>query len=373
MSVFLLQTRFEYGFPLYPTALERSTSFAYRGRPDLPPGNHFWPRVAAIMYNDSGSKLKQSSYNGFMQLDRHQNALLLGFITVSLLLHLLLIYLVPELSLFPPPPAREPVVVEIRPGELPKVRDRELDLPPDTPETSRTRPAKRLGPVDRQVERAAAPKGDAPEDSRPAVVRPAIRPSPPPMTAQAPAKAEKTPAGEVAEKKAVGEGPAPAESQPKAERPPDVSMKTLMASAERAAENVAAQQMAEMRRKYREEVEQGDAVWLDTEKDILISFFQRFRDNIYGVWNYPRRAAERGEEGTCLLKITINRDGTVKEVRLMEGSGHGDLDDEAMAAVRKGAPYGKLPSAYKEEILNIFAFFKYNLRQVNFRRPGDIY
>lgn len=134
-----------------------------------------------------------------------------------------------------------------------------------------------------------------------------------------------------------------------------------MASAERAAENVAAQQMAELRRKYREDVEQGDAVWLDTEKDLLISFFQRFRNNIYGVWNYPPRAAERGAEGTCLLRITIMRNGAVEEVKLMESSGHRDLDDEAVAAVRKGAPYGRLPSAYKEEALTIYAFFQYQL------------
>lgn len=284
-----------------------------------------------------------------MQLDRRQNALLTGFITVSLLLHLLLIYLVPELSLFPPPPAKEPVVVELRPSEPPRLRDRELDLPPETAETPRDRPAKRLGPVDRQVALETAPKGEAPEDSSAAVMRPATRPAPPPAAVRTTAKPETSPAGEIVEKRAIGEGP------------PEVSVKTLMASAERAAENVAAQQMAEMRRKYREEVEQGNAVWLDTEKDLLISFFQRFRDNIYGVWNYPRRAAERGEEGTCLLKITVNRDGTVKEIRLMESSGHRDLDEEAMAAVRKGAPYGKLPSAYKEEILNIFAFFQYNL------------
>jgi protein TonB len=291
-----------------------------------------------------------------MQIDRRQNALFLGFITISLLLHLLLIYLVPELSLFPPAPTKDPVVVELLPAAPSKPRERELDLPPETSETPRTRPAKRLGSVDRQVERETAPKGDSPEDSAPRTARPAIRPVPPTArvepSPQSPASAEKRPAGE---------GPAATEAPPSPEQRPDVSMKTLMASAERAAENVAAQQMAEMRRKYREEVAEGDAVWLDTEKDLLISFFKRFRDNIYGVWNYPRSAAERGEEGTCLLKITINRDGTVKEVQLKESSGHGDLDNEAMAAVRKGAPYGKLPAAYKEEVLSIFAFFQYNL------------
>ena len=48
-------------------------------------------------------------------------------------------------------------------------------------------------------------------------------------------------------------------------------------------------------------------------------------------------------------------------LRLMESSGHTALDNEALAAVRKAAPYGKLPQAYKENVLNIFAFFQYNL------------
>lgn len=295
-----------------------------------------------------------------MQLDRRQSALLPGFITVSLLLHLLLIYLVPELSLFPPP-AKEPVVVELRPSEPPRPRNRELDLPPDTPETPREVPARRLGPVDRQVARETAPKGDAPEDRTPAAMRPATRP---PAQGRTPAKTDTPssttpPAAKIVEPRPAGEGPAPIATQPAPERVPD--MKTLMASATQAAQNVAEKQIAEWRQKYREDVEQGEAVWLDTEKDLLFSFFQRFRDHIYGVWNYPRRAAERGDEGTCLLKVTINRDGTVKEVRLMEGSGHRDLDEEAMAAVRKGAPYGRLPAAYKEESLTIFAFFQYNL------------
>jgi protein TonB len=138
-------------------------------------------------------------------------------------------------------------------------------------------------------------------------------------------------------------------------------MKTLMAATNLAAQNIAEKQIDEWRRKYRTDVEEGDAVWLDTEKDLLISFFQRFRNNIYGVWNYPPRSAERGEEGTCLLKITVNRDGTVEKVQLMESSGHRALDDQAIAAVHKGASYGTISKHYKEETLTLFAFFEYTL------------
>jgi hypothetical protein len=66
-----------------------------------------------------------------MQIDRRQNALFLGFITIPC--HLLLIYLAAELSLFPPAPAKEPVVVSY--SRLHRQNPRELDLPPETAET----------------------------------------------------------------------------------------------------------------------------------------------------------------------------------------------------------------------------------------------
>ena len=117
----------------------------------------------------------------------------------------------------------------------------------------------------------------------------------------------------------------------------------------------------QLRTKYREEVEEGDSVWLDTEKDILISFYQRLRSGIYRVWNYPAKSRERGETGICLIRMTFNRDGTVKKVELLESSGFPRLDREAVAAVYKGAPYGKLPKAYKKEDLSILAFFRYTI------------
>ena len=54
----------------------------------------------------------------------------------------------------------------------------------------------------------------------------------------------------------------------------------------------------QLRTKYRAEVEEGDSIWLDTEKDILISFYQRLRSGIDRVWNYPGKSKERGETGS---------------------------------------------------------------------------
>jgi protein TonB len=76
-------------------------------------------------------------------------------------------------------------------------------------------------------------------------------------------------------------------------------------------------------------------------------------------------AAERGEKGICLLRITINRDGSVDEAKILETSGSDTLDREAVAAVYRGATYGELPSAYKGENLQFMAYFQYKLTTGN--------
>jgi len=46
----------------------------------------------------------------------------------------------------------------------------------------------------------------------------------------------------------------------------------------------------------------------------------------------------REEEGQCLLRIVVSRQGAIEDVQLLESSGSRDLDEEAMRAVRKGSP-----------------------------------
>ena len=196
------------------------------------------------------------------------------------------------------------------------------------------RPEAPTPPAARRPAQTAAPK---------AVRKPRPAPQPPP-----PRPAETGPPPETA---------APAREAPPAPTEEVPDLQSLL----QLPQTTVARLEQQWRQKYRPDVEKGDTYWLDTEKDILISFFQRFRNHIYGVWNYPAAARERGEEGTCLLKVTVNRDGTLEKVQLMESSGTRALDEEAMAAVRKGSPYGPLARAYEGDKLSIFVFFQYNL------------
>jgi protein TonB len=114
-----------------------------------------------------------------MEVQRRQSPfLLLGFITFSLLIHLLLL-LLPGGFLDPAAPPPEPVYIEVRPPEPPpRTRERELDIPVPEREIPRDTPARRLGPADQMVKEETAPKGDAPEDRQPSIAIPAT-PSPP--------------------------------------------------------------------------------------------------------------------------------------------------------------------------------------------------
>ncbi|MGK2945134.1 MAG: energy transducer TonB [Desulfuromonadales bacterium] len=306
-----------------------------------------------------------------MTAEQRQNRIVTGFILLSLLLHLLLL-LVPKHQLFPTENTPEPVYVEVRP---PQLRERELDLPIRKElEKPRQEPAKRLAEKDQVVEKEMAPVGEDTEDREkmvraPQSVRktpPATQEQPTPRTEAVPQKAEPTELEAVTPEGWMA--PPEVKSSPKT---PDLQTLTQISP------DTLARIETDWQRKYREDIIRGDTVWMDSQQDLLHSFMKRFRDNIYLVWNYPEAAAQSQQHGTCLLRITIDRQGDVTDVQLLESSGHRALDEEAMRAVRKGATYGPLPRSYRHEDLKIMAFFQYHLSGVStrsYRRPpGKIY
>ena len=304
-----------------------------------------------------------------MTSEQRQNRIIAGFILLSLLLHLLLL-LLPKDRLFPEEAPPEPVYVEVRP---PQQQERELDLPIRKElEKPREKPAKRLAEKDQVVEKEMAPEAQDTED-REKVVR---SPKPAP---KAPPKEQPKPRKEVVEKKTEPDLELPFSPDGWRKKPekkqtrevPDLQTLTQISPA------ALSKIESDWRRKYRADVERGDTVWMDSQQDLLHSFMRRFRTNVYNVWNYPSSAAQRRQQGTCLLRITIDRRGNVSNVELLESSGHRILDDEAITAVRQGATYGPLPRAFQHEELKIMAFFDYrlngNVSRSSRRRPGAIY
>ena len=288
-----------------------------------------------------------------MTAEQRQNRIITGFVLLSLLLHLLLL-LVPKDRLFPVEMAPPPVYVEVRP---PQALDRELDLPiREELEKPREKPAERLAEKDQVVEKETAPEGQDTEDREPVVQAPQPVPRPQPPTPPRPEPSPEKPKADESDQTLAEtlEGWKQKKTEPP-QKLPDLETLTQISP------QAMAQIESDWRQKYRKDIERGDTVWMDTQQDLLISFMRRFRNNIYGVWNYPESARRQNQQGSCLLRITVDRDGNVTDVILMESSGYRVLDDEAMRAVRQGATYGPLPRAYPNEYLHIMGLFNYQM------------
>ena len=82
-----------------------------------------------------------------------------------------------------------------------------------------------------------------------------------------------------------------------------------------------------------------------------------------GNLNYPVEARKRKLYGDLRLMVAILPDGTLKEVELLQSSGHRVLDDAAVRIVRLAAPFAPFPDELRQttdvlEIIRTWQFRK---------------
>ena len=67
--------------------------------------------------------------------------------------------------------------------------------------------------------------------------------------------------------------------------------------------------------------------------------FHHIKDNIQNNISYRRLAREMGWEGKVIVSFMVGKDGKIQEVRIVESSGFAALDKNAIATIRKAAPF----------------------------------
>jgi len=67
-----------------------------------------------------------------------------------------------------------------------------------------------------------------------------------------------------------------------------------------------------------------------------------------GNLNYPDEARRQRLSGRLRLTVAINKDGSIREIKINQPSGHTVLDDSAIRIVKLGAPYARIPDNIKE-------------------------
>jgi protein TonB len=105
-----------------------------------------------------------------------------------------------------------------------------------------------------------------------------------------------------------------------------------------------------------------DTVDFNTTEFKYISYFNKLKRQIEGVWNYPELSQVRGEQGELFLIFTIRRDGQLEDIKLINSSGYSRLDDEAIRAIRVASPFPPFPNQWAGlELLNVRATFRYQI------------
>ncbi|MCU1283394.1 MAG: hypothetical protein JWM53_6940, partial [bacterium] len=79
-------------------------------------------------------------------------------------------------------------------------------------------------------------------------------------------------------------------------------------------------------------------------------YLSRLRQRVDPLWEFPRELAVRMEQGDVLVGFTVRRDGTVKDVRVLKGSGFDKFDKNVLAAIKKAAPFEPLPATLGSEL-----------------------
>ncbi len=98
---------------------------------------------------------------------------------------------------------------------------------------------------------------------------------------------------------------------------------------------------------------------LDSRDPLYVSYLAQVKRRIERVWTYPPEAQAEGIGGELFLTFTLNKSGTLTNVRLLQSSGFPILDEEAIQAIKEAAPYDPFPPQLGGEPWNIRASFSY--------------
>jgi periplasmic protein TonB len=271
--------------------------------------------------------------------DKYIEKTFLWLVLASVLVHAAILAIVIYFPAETKPPVKEPYMVDLR------------DLPPSPEQPPRPEhETRRLDDRRRRIYRETAPRDEMDKNTAASSPRPPA--STVPQTSQNEADRLLRPAEQGAA--VMKEKPGEDFFRRKVQKGPDLAR--LFPSAEKQAELEEG-----FRKKYSQEVAEGESKFLNPDDLQFGSFYHRLESAIYGVWRYPAEAARLGIEGVTPVRITFNRQGEVIKVEILQSSGSKILDDEVKRTLKMIGPVGGFPRGYDKETFNLIAFFHYNM------------
>lgn len=78
---------------------------------------------------------------------------------------------------------------------------------------------------------------------------------------------------------------------------------------------------------------------------------------------YPRRARLRRQQGTVMLYFVVDRQGTVLQHSIHQGSGHQALDEEVLALIQRAQPLPVMPDSIDDQTLELVVPVQFFIRR----------
>ena len=89
-----------------------------------------------------------------------------------------------------------------------------------------------------------------------------------------------------------------------------------------------------------------------TRESALAAYLVDWRRRVerIGTGNFPRRLLEEGSQlGKPTLEVTLAADGQLERIRVRRSSGNAEIDQAAVAILRRAAPFDPLPGSIRAE------------------------
>lgn len=87
------------------------------------------------------------------------------------------------------------------------------------------------------------------------------------------------------------------------------------------------------------------------------------RRKLESAKRYPPEARRAGYEGTVVISFTINFDGTLRDVKVINSSGYPTLDQAAVMTIKRAAPFPSLKSYTTERSLTLEVPITFRLKE----------
>ena len=104
-----------------------------------------------------------------------------------------------------------------------------------------------------------------------------------------------------------------------------------------------------------------DTISLDTTDRRYSSYARVIKERLMRHWEYPPEAKENLIEGRVLVLFSLNRQGQLKNIKILGRSSYEILDKETLKTIRNASPFPSFPGSVTVKKLNIKASFGYRL------------